>query len=82
MVVFNNYGFKNLLEKTLADSSDLVELDNEYRRNLWNKMSGKINEIIGNSKAKDIWIGHAGNLTKIRKFLEVDLKKYYEKLRA
>ena len=81
ILAFNNYGYKNLLKKTLSDSSDLVELDNEYRRNLWTKMVGKVEELLEKSKAKDIWLGHAGSLTKIRKFLEVDLKKYYDKLR-
>jgi len=82
VLAFNNYGFKNLLKKTLSNSSTLVSLKNEYRRNLWNKMAGKTDELIGKSKAKDIWLGHSGNLTKIRKFLDVDLKKYYDKLRS
>jgi len=81
-VFYNNYGFKNLLRKTLANSSDLVNRENEYRRNLWNKMQGKITDLISNSKATDIWIRHSGNLTKIQRFLEVDLKKYYDKLRS
>jgi len=81
-VVFNNFGFKRLLQKTLSDSSDLVSLENEYRRNLWKKMAGKTNEFLRKSKAKDIRQGHSGNLTKIRRFLEDDLKKYYDKLRS
>ena len=81
-IFYNNYGFKNLLRKTLANSSDLVNRENEYRRNLWNKMQGKITDLISNSKATDIWIRHSGNLTKIQRFLEVDLKKYYDKLRS
>jgi GTPase SAR1 family protein len=82
MVIFNAFGFKQLLSNTLADSSDLVTLDNEYRKNLWRKMSGKIEDLIRNSKVKDIWLGHAGNLTKVKRFLEGDLKKYYDKLRS
>jgi EH domain-containing protein 1 len=82
MVVFNNFGFKRLLQNTLSDSSDLVSLENEYRRNLWNKMAGHTNELLRTSKSKDIWLGHSGNLTKIRRFLDGDLKKYYDKLRS
>ncbi len=82
VVVFNNFGFKGLLQRTLSDSSHLVNLENEYRRNLWNKMAGKANTLIQNSKTRDIWQGHAGNLNKIHRFLDGDLKKYYEKLRS
>ena len=82
VVIFNNFGFKGLLKKTLSDSSDLVTLDNEYRRNLWNKMAGHTEELIRNSKSKDLWQGHTSNLAKIRRFLDSDLKKYYDKLRA
>lgn len=80
-IVFTNFSFKRLVQKTLADSSNLVSLENEYRRNLWHKMVGKINALLKKSKAQDIWQGHAGNLAKIHRFLEGDLKKYYEKLR-
>lgn len=82
LLFFNNYSLQGLLKKTLANSSDLVPLDNEYRRNLWNKMSGHIRELIGGFKAKDIWKGHSGNLNKIHRFLESDLKKYYDKIRS
>ena len=81
-VIFSNFGYKKLLQKTLVDSSKLVSLENEYRRNLWKKMAGKTDELLGKSKVKDIWLGHSGNLAKIRKFLDGDLKKYYDRLRA
>ena len=82
MVIFNAFGFKQLIAKTLSDSSDLITLDNEYRKNLWHKMSGKAEGLIQNSNVKDIWLGHVGNLSKIRKFLDGDLKKYYAQLRS
>ena len=82
MVIFNAFGFKQLIAKTLSNSSDLITLDNEYRKNLWHKMSGKAEGLIQNSNVKDIWLGHVGNLSKIRKFLDGDLKKYYAQLRS
>jgi hypothetical protein len=82
MMVFNGFVFKNLLKKTLADSRGLVTLENEYRRNLWDKMEGKIHELLEKSTVKDMWQGHISNLAKIRRFLDGDLKKYYEKLRS
>ena len=82
MLIFTNFGFKGLLKKTLSNSSDLVDLDNEYRRNLWHKMATKAENLIENSKAKDIWQSHSSNLNKIHRFLDGDLKKYYDKLRS
>ncbi len=82
MLIFNNFGFKGLLKKSLSDSSDLVDLDTEYRKNLWNKMAGKTEKLIQNSGSKDIWQGHISNQNKIRRFLDEDLKKYYDKLRS
>ena len=82
IVAYNNLGFKKLKKKTLADSSKLVSLESEYRRNLWTKMSGTVDEILRKTSAKDIWHPHANSLTKIQRFLEIDLKKYYDKLRS
>ena len=82
VVIFNNFGFPKLLKKTLSDSSNLVSQENEYRKNLWTKMAVKTNGLIKNSKAKDIWQAHSSNLAKIRRFLDGDLKKYYDKLRS
>ncbi len=81
MIIFKSFGFDNLLKKTLAESRNLVTLENEYQRNLWDKMEGTIHELIRKSTVKDIWQGHSSNLVKIRRFLDGDLKKYYEKLR-
>ncbi|MBL4901686.1 dynamin family protein [Desulfotalea psychrophila] len=82
VVLFNNFGFKRLLKNTLSDSSQLVKLDNEYRRHLWKKMAATIDEHLQKSSAKDIWHAHSSNLVKIRRFLDGDLKKYYDKLRS
>ncbi len=82
LVIFKNFGFKRLLQKTLADSGNLVNQDTEYRRNLWNKMAEKTNTLLQNTKSKDLWLAHSSNLSKIRRFLEVDLKKYYAQLRS
>ena len=82
VVIFNSFGFKRLLKNTLSDSSKLVNLENEYQRNLWKKMAGSTNELLQKSKAKDIWHAHSSNLAKIGRFLDGDLKKYYDKLRS
>ncbi|HIQ38249.1 MAG TPA: dynamin family protein [Desulfocapsa sulfexigens] len=81
-VLFNVFGFKRLLRDTLSDSSKLVNLENEYQRNLWKKMAGTTNELLQKSKAKDIWHAHSSNLSKIGRFLDGDLKKYYDKLKS
>jgi EH domain-containing protein 1 len=82
VMIFNSFGFKSLRRKTLADSSRLVTLENEYRRNLWNKMEETTNGLLKKSTFKDIWQGHSSNLVKIRRFLDGDLRKYYDELRS
>lgn len=82
LLVFNNFGFKGLLKKTLSDSSSLITLDSEYRRNLWHKMAGRVSKLLQASKPGDIWQGHLTNLNKIHRFLVEDLKKYYDNLRS
>jgi len=68
------------VKKTLEDSSGLVTLESEYRRNLWDKMDGTIQGLLQKSTVKEMWQGHSSNLAKIRRFFDGDLKKYYEKL--
>lgn len=80
MFAFNNFGFKRLLKNTLENMDDLVVLDSEYRNNLWTKMQGTVREMLKNSKVGQIWHGHAGNLAKVRQFLDRDLKEFYEQL--
>lgn len=72
--------FRSMQKKALANSQDLVVLGSDYRTNLWRKMEGKARENLQALKVKDLWNGYGRSLTKIKNFLNNDLKRYYEKI--
>jgi EH domain-containing protein 1 len=77
---YSKIAFKQQLKKAMANGTDLVSLDNTYRKNLWQKMESKARENLSGLSVKDLWSGYGRSLTKIRNFLNNDLKKYYEKI--
>lgn len=77
---FSKVIFKQQQKKALANGSALVELDTDYRRNLWQEMEGKVRENLQGLKVKDLWKGYGWSHSKIQNFLNNDLKKYYEKI--
>ena len=77
---FSKIAFRRQLKKALANGSDLVTLDNDYRKNLWRKMESKVRENLQDMSVNDLWGGYGRSLVKIKNFLNYDLKKYYEKI--
>ncbi|KJS01362.1 MAG: dynamin family protein [Desulfobulbaceae bacterium BRH_c16a] len=79
-LAFSKIAFKRQLRKALANGSDLVTLDNDYRKNLWRKMESKVLENLRGLSVNDLWGGYGRSQLKIENFLNYDLKKYYEKI--
>ena len=77
---FSKIAFRQQLKKAMINGSDLVILDSDYRKNLWQKMETKTKENLQGLKVKDLWSGYGRGLSKIQNFLNNDLKKYYEKI--
>jgi len=77
---FSKIAFRQQLKKAMINGSDLVVLDSDYRKNLWQKMEAKTKENLQRLKVKDLWSGYGRGLSKIQNFLNNDLKKYYEKI--
>lgn len=77
---YSKIAFPYLRRRALANGAGLVKLDNDYRRNLWRKMEGKVRENLLSMKVKDLWAGYGRSMAKIDGFLNYDLKKYYEKI--
>ena len=77
---YSRIAFTRLLKKSLANAAGLVVLDNDYRRNLWNKMEFKARQNLIGLTANDLWSGYSRNLAKIDHFLNFDLKMYYDKI--
>ncbi|PHR28106.1 MAG: dynamin family protein [Desulfotalea sp.] len=79
-LAYSKIAFRQLKKKAVANGAELLELDNDYRKNLWDKMSGKAKENLEALGPYDHWRGYGRSLTKIQNFLNNDLKKYYEKI--
>lgn len=77
---FSRIAFRQQLKKAMINGADLVDLDNDYRKNLWRKMQPKVKENLQGLKVSDLWSGYGRGLSKIQNFLNYDLKKYYEKI--
>lgn len=79
-LAYSKITFPQLKKKALDKTSELVVLDTDYRKNLWDKMENKVRENIQGLKVKDIWGGYNRSIARIKSFLNNDLKKYYEKI--
>jgi len=79
-ISFSKVAYPQMLKKVLANGTDLVRLDNDYRKNLWNKMESKAKENLRALSVRDLWSGYGRSLAKIQGFLNTDLKGYYDKI--
>ena len=77
---YSKIAFKKQRKKAMINGSDLVVLNNAYRKNLWQKMEAKVRENLQDLKVKDLWSGYGRGMAKIHYFLNNDLKRYYEKI--
>lgn len=79
-LAYSKVAFKQLQKKAVADSSEFVDLESAYKKNLWAKMEHKAIENLEELSVRDLWSGYGRSLTKIQNFLKNDLKRYYEKI--
>jgi len=79
-LAYSKIAFRQLKKKAVANGAEFLVLDTDYRKNLWEKMSGKAKENLEALGPYDLWRGYGRSLTKIQNFLNNDLKKYYEKI--
>jgi GTPase SAR1 family protein len=79
-LAYSKIAFRQLKKKAVANGAELLDLDTDYRRNLWEKMADKAKENLEALGPYDLWRGYGRSLTKIQNFLNNDLKKYYEKI--
>ncbi|WP_228857169.1 hypothetical protein [Desulfomarina profundi] len=77
---FSKVIYPQMLKRALANGADLVRIDNDYRKNLWKKLETKVRENLEGLSVRDIWSGYGRSLAKIQGFLNVDLKRYYNKI--
>jgi energy-coupling factor transporter ATP-binding protein EcfA2/uncharacterized protein YeaO (DUF488 family) len=73
--------FPRLLKQYRHHPENLVHLDNQYKRNLWNKVAPHIQLLLNQSHLTTIFSSHRRNRQKIKQFLKNDLKEFYDKIR-
>lgn len=73
--------FPRLLKQRLAAPKSLVTLETDYRRHLWNKVEPHVEGLLRSAGLGQVFAAHSRNLQKIKKFLQQDLKEFYEKIR-
>lgn len=78
---FTRWSFPRLVKKSLKEKKKLVSLENEYRKNLWDKVEDRVTELLSRAKVTDLGAVHSSNLGRIRQFVASDLRDYYNKIR-
>ncbi len=73
--------FPRLLKQYRKDPEKLVRLPNQYKRNLWDKVAPQVGRLLSQAHITTIFSCHSRNRQKIKKFLETDLKEFYDKIR-
>lgn len=79
-LAYSKIAFKQIQKKAVGNGSALMNLDNAYKKNLWEKMEPKAKENLQALSVKDLWGGYGRSFNKIRNFLNNDLKRYYDKI--
>ncbi len=73
--------FPRLLKQYRKDPESLVRLNNQYKHNLWTKVAPHVGRLLSEAHLTTIFSSHGYNRQKIRKFLDQDLKEFYDKIR-
>nr|MBF0222135.1 dynamin family protein [Desulfobulbaceae bacterium] len=84
MVVFGLFFFKfrmpRYFRQTKANIERLVMIDTVYRKNVWDRVRPKVEELLAKPRFGSLFVGHAGNIRKLERFSTKTLKKFYQNL--
>ena len=72
--------FPAYTKKVLGSVDSLVKLDTTYSMDLWQRVKGRVRELIKTNPFQQVRTAHARNLEKIDVFLSSDLKKFFREL--
>ena len=63
--------------------AEIIPLDNDYNRQLWEKVKERVQNELHSLRLRDIWFFlHRRNLNKIISFFDKDLKEFYKRIKA
>lgn len=58
----------------------LVTLDTVYRKHLWERVKGKVSDLLSTPTTFGLFAGHRGNVAKLDRFSKGEMQDYYKKL--
>lgn len=58
----------------------LVTLDTVYRKHLWERVKGKVSDLLSTPTTFGLFAGHRGNVAKLDRFSKGEMQNYYKKL--
>ncbi len=76
---FLKFQLPRLKKRALANPEAMLNLETEYRRQLWRKAKQTVSLNLQQAGARDVFFLHRRNLQKIDRFLNHDLQDYYKK---
>lgn len=77
---FSRFQLPRLRNTAVSRPEDLVGLETDYSRQLWQQVKGHVQDLLRESGVGDMFFGHQGNLHKIDRFISHDLAKYYQEI--
>jgi len=76
---FLKFQLPRLRNRSTANPETMLNLESEYRRQLWRKAKQTVSLNLQQARAGDVFFPHGRNLQKIERFLNQDLQDYYKK---
>jgi hypothetical protein len=84
MAVFFLFFFKfrmpRYLKQCRTKPETLVAVNTTYRKNVWDRVRPKVEQLLAAAKFRDLFVGHAGNIRKLDRFSAKTLKQFYQKI--
>ncbi|MDF1577300.1 MAG: dynamin family protein [Desulfurivibrionaceae bacterium] len=77
---FSRFQFIGLQKRAAGRPEELIELDTEYRRQLWRQVAPHVELLLKEAGPREIFASHQGNLRKIDRFIDAELQDYYRRI--
>ena len=78
---FMKWRFPRFKKKWLREVDQLVRLETDFRRNIWQRVRDNVSGLIETVNFRGLYYPHQKNMLHIEKFAREDLKKYFSKIR-
>ncbi len=74
------FAFPRLVKRVLLDMDSLVLLDTAYKKDLWQRVSPKVQALIEENPTRQLWPAHSRNIKKVERFLSRELSQMYARV--